>query len=160
MVLVFSSAAPRRVSTSTGKKSVSHKQQAFFAQTNLRRLWRSRRSKSRSVAEGGAGFQQPFPLPVSAQSLAGIAFFVARRSGKNLLRGSRRGVWIKGAVNLPVFGIPTQWAKRDTLKLRGENCRETIFVSQLSRSYPRRGGNFERGKNALSCGRETVLEAF
>ena len=54
----------------------------------------------------------------------------------------------------------TQWAKRDTLMSRGKNCRETIFISQLSRSYPHRGGYFERGKNALSCGRETVLAAF
>ena len=30
----------------------------------------------------------------------------------------------------------TQWAKRDTLMSRGKNCRETIIVSQLSRSYP------------------------
>ena len=51
------------------------------------------------------------------------------------------------------FEALTQWAKRDTLMLQGKNCRETIFVSQLSRSYPRRRGNFERGKNALSCGR-------
>ena len=43
---------------------------------------------------------------------------------------------------------------------RDKNCRETIFVSQLSRNYPHRGVNFEREENALSCGRETVWEAF
>ena len=63
-------------------------------------------------------------------------------------------------VSLIFLGVSAQWAKRDTLMSRGKNSRETIFVSQLSRSYPHRGGNFERGENALSCGRETVLEAF
>ena len=58
------------------------------------------------------------------------------------------------------YFLPSQWAKRDTLMSRAKNCRETIFVSQLSRSCPHRGGNFERGRNALSCGPETVLEAF
>ena len=29
---------------------------------------------------------------------------------------------------------------------QGKNSREIIFVSQFSRSYPHRGGNFERGK--------------
>ena len=39
----------------------------------------------------------------------------------------------------------SQWARRDRLMSRGKNCRETIFVSQLSRNYPYRGVNFERG---------------
>ena len=43
---------------------------------------------------------------------------------------------------------------------RGKNCPGTIFASQLPRNYPHRRGNFERGKNALSCGGETVWEAF
>ena len=55
----------------------------------------------------------------------------------------------KGPKPTPLGKPPSQWAKRDTLMSRGENCRETIFVSQLSRSYPHRGGNFERGQNAL-----------
>ena len=46
------------------------------------------------------------------------------------------------------------------LMSRGKNCPVTIFVSQLPRNYPHRRGNFERGKNALSCGEETVWEAF
>ena len=29
---------------------------------------------------------------------------------------------------------------------RDKNRRETMFISQLSRNYPHRGGNFERGK--------------
>ena len=29
---------------------------------------------------------------------------------------------------------------------QGKNCREAIFVSQLSRNYPHRGGDLERGK--------------
>ena len=37
-----------------------------------------------------------------------------------------------------------------------KSCRETISVSQLSRNCPHRGSNFERGKEAPSCGRETV----
>ena len=32
---------------------------------------------------------------------------------------------------------------------RVKNWRETILVSQLSRNYPRRGGDFERGIKAL-----------
>ena len=43
---------------------------------------------------------------------------------------------------------------------RGKNCRETIFAAQLPRNYPHRGGNFERGKKALSCGGEAIWEAF
>ena len=39
----------------------------------------------------------------------------------------------------------SQWARRDRLMSRGKNCRETIFVSHLSRNYPHRGVNFERG---------------
>ena len=35
---------------------------------------------------------------------------------------------------------------------RGKNCRETIFVSQLPRNCPHRGGNFASGKNVLYCG--------
>ena len=42
-----------------------------------------------------------------------------------------------------------QWAKRDTLMSRGQNCRETVFVSQLSRSYPHRGVILKK-KNARS----------
>ena len=44
--------------------------------------------------------------------------------------------------------------------LRGKNCRETIFAAQLQRNYPHHGGNFERGKNVLSCGGEAIWEAF
>ena len=33
-------------------------------------------------------------------------------------------------------------------------------LGQLSRNCPHRGGNFERGEKALSCGREAVWEAF
>ena len=45
---------------------------------------------------------------------------------------------------------------------RGKICRERIFVFELSLNYSHRGGNFERGKKALSfhSGRETVWEAF
>ena len=50
--------------------------------------------------------------------------------------------------------FPTQWARRDTLMSRGKNCRETIFVSQLSRGYPHRGGNFERKKCPLLWARD------
>ena len=35
------------------------------------------------------------------------------------------------------------------LDVAGKNCRKTIFVSQLSRNYPHRGGNFERKQSAL-----------
>ena len=43
---------------------------------------------------------------------------------------------------------------------RGKNCRETIFAAQLPRDYPHHGGNFERGKNVLSCGGEAIWKAF
>ena len=40
---------------------------------------------------------------------------------------------------------------------RGKNCRETIFVSRLSRNYPHRGVNFERGlKKPLLWGRDSL----
>ena len=60
------------------------------------------------------------------------------------------------------FWESTQWAnlRSDILMSRGKDCRETIFVIRLSRTYPHRRGNFERGKIALSCGREAVWEAF
>ena len=60
--------------------------------------------------------------------------------------------------NVPSFRFPV--GRRDRLMSRGKNCREAIFASHLSRDYPRRGVNFERGKKALSCGGETVWEAF
>ena len=43
------------------------------------------------------------------------------------------------------FGV-SEWARRDTLMSRDRNCRETFLVSQLSRSYPRRGGNLKEEK--------------
>ena len=35
--------------------------------------------------------------------------------------------------------LETQWARRDILMSRVKNCHETLFVSQLSPNYPRRG---------------------
>ena len=58
-----------------------------------------------------------------------------------------------------VFSV-SQWAKRDTLMSRGKYRRETIFVSQLSRSYPRRGGNFERGKIPFLVGERQLWRHF
>ena len=46
------------------------------------------------------------------------------------------------------------------LDVAGQKLPRDIFVSQLSRNYPHRRGNLERGKKALFCGRETVWEAF
>ena len=54
----------------------------------------------------------------------------------------------------------TQRARRGISMPRGKNCRETIFAAQLPRKYPHHGGNFERGKIALSCGGEAIWEAF
>ena len=53
-------------------------------QKNSRRLWRSQRRNSNSVPEGGPIFQQPFLLPENAQTLAGMAFRAARKSGEEL----------------------------------------------------------------------------
>ena len=44
--------------------------------------------------------------------------------------------------------------------LRGKKCRKTIFATQLPRSDPHRGGNFEREKKTLTCGGEAIWEAF
>ena len=66
-----------------------------------------------------------------------------------------------GLCPFPVRKMTAQWAKRDTLMSQGKIvARQFLSLESLSRSYPHRGGNFERGKNALSCGRETFLEAF
>ena len=55
------------------------------------------------------------------------------------------------------FLVESQWALRDISMSRDKNCRETIFVSQLSRSYPHRGGYLERGeKNPLLWGRDSL----
>ena len=54
----------------------------------------------------------------------------------------RSAIPIQWSLAIP---IPSQWARRDRLMSRGKNCRETIFVSHLSRNYPHRGVNFERG---------------
>ena len=59
-----------------------------------------------------------------------------------------------------VSGLCSRHSGSQILMSRVKNCPETIFVSQLPRTYPHRRGNSERGKNALSCGGETVWEAF
>ena len=52
---------------------------------------------------------------------------------------------------------PSQWARRDRLMSRGKNCRETIFVSHLSRNYLTGGVNFEkRIKSPLLWGRDSL----
>ena len=43
------------------------------------------------------------------------------------------------------YSFTTQWARRDRLMSRGTNCRKTILVSHLSRNYPHRWVNLERG---------------
>ena len=57
--------------------------QGLKFQKNSGMVWRSRRRKSTSVPEGGADFPAAIFLAVSAQTLAGIAFRAARKSGKN-----------------------------------------------------------------------------
>ena len=47
--------------------------------------------------------------------------------------------------------MPTQWARKDMMS-RGENCRETSFVSQLFRNDPHSGVNLERGKKPSLVG--------
>ena len=53
---------------------------------------------------------------------------------------------LAAAIEFPMIISHSQWAERDTLMSRRKKRRETIFVSQLSRSYPHRRGNFERKK--------------
>ena len=65
-----------------------------------------------------------------------------------------------GAIQRGFLQFKTQRAQRGISMPRGKNCRETIFAAQLLRNYPHRGGNFERGKIALSCGGEAIWEAF
>ena len=62
---------------------------ASQTQQNSRRLWRSRRRRSSSVPEGGVDFQQPFSLPESARTLAGIAFQAAGKSGNHFPAASK-----------------------------------------------------------------------
>ena len=62
----------------------------LFYQENSRRLWRSQRRKSSSVPEGGADFPAAvFSLPENAQTLAGIAFCAAGKSGNNFPAASK-----------------------------------------------------------------------
>ena len=58
-------------------------------QNSARRLWRSRKRKSRSVPEGGADFPEAFSLPENAKTLAGMAFHAAGKSVKNLPAASK-----------------------------------------------------------------------
>ena len=50
-----------------------------------------------------------------------------------------------------IQSTPSQWARRDRLMSWGKNCRETIFVSHLSRNYPHRGV-----KSPLLWGRDSL----
>ena len=61
----------------------------------------------------------------------------------------------KGFTNGLLRLSSSQWARRDRLMSRGKNCRETIFVSHLSRNYPHRGVNFEE-KSPLLWGRDSL----
>ena len=58
-------------------------------QKNSRRLWRSWRRKSSSVPAGAANFPAAVSLPESAQTLAGIAFRAAGKSGNNFPAASK-----------------------------------------------------------------------
>ena len=65
--------------------------------------------------------------------------------------------WIAGQVQEHRTKEKEPSGPEETSGCRGaKNCRETIFVSQLSRNYPHRGGNFERGKNPLLWGRDSL----
>ena len=50
----------------------------------------------------------------------------------------------------------SQWARRDRLMSRCKNCRETIFVSHLSRNYPHRGLILKETKSPLLWGRDSL----
>ena len=58
--------------------------------------------------------------------------------------------------HLVVLVVSAQWARRDILMSQDKSCCETVFVSQLSRNYPHRGGNFERGKMSLLRARDSL----
>ena len=63
--------------------AVAERQCQYPIQKYSRRLLRSRRRKSRSIPEGGADFPATIFLAGSAQTLAGIAFRAAGKSGRN-----------------------------------------------------------------------------
>ena len=77
------------------------------------------------------------------------AIFPFSRGKDRISQGvENRGSLISVPLALRVFGgfgVRSQWARRGRLMSRGKNCRETTFVSCLSRNYPHRGVNFERG---------------
>ena len=56
---------------------------SYYDQKNSRRLWRSRRGENPAAfPKARPIFQQPFSLPESAQTLAGIAFRAAGNRGR------------------------------------------------------------------------------
>ena len=71
--------------------SITHTQelQLNFYQKNSRRLWRSRRRKSRSVPAGVANFPAAFFLAGKCQALAGIAFHAAGKSANDFPAASK-----------------------------------------------------------------------
>ena len=82
-----------------------------------------------------------FSVPVRFLCKKGFSVFQYSLTGKDG-SGSDFGSW----KTVPAVPVPlSQWARRDRLMSRGKNCRETIFVSHLSRNYPHRGVSFERG---------------
>ena len=75
-------AMPRASSGGLRKGLLASKMPQFHK--NSRRLWpRSRRRNPGAFPKAGPIFQQPFPLPESAQTLPKIAFRAAGKSGKS-----------------------------------------------------------------------------
>ena len=116
----------------------------------------------------------PLPLP-RAEKIKNIrnvhqVFIFSTLGGLSRISGVSRRQWT--FLKRPLFqetppfrwrtppSSHTQRARRGILMPRGKYCRETIFAAQLPRNYPHRGGNFGRGKIALSYGGEAIWEAF
>ena len=101
-----------------------------------------------------------------------LKFRIGFPFGENNFRigsvSSSGGGWLPRPCLPTPFLIPRQGSKksgpqrarRGISMPRGKNCRETIFAAQLPCNNPHRGGNFERGKNPLSCEREEIWAAF
>ena len=71
-------------------------------------------------------------------------------------RGILPRLWLSWFFWSTSFKLLAQWARRDILMSRDKDCRKTSFLSQLSRNYPHRGGNLERGKNPLLWARDSL----
>ena len=113
----------------------------------------------KGLADRGGWREEILPMPeIQASFSASFFLFLAYEKVDTILGNKFCCIW--GPVSRqrsrqPLFKT-SPWARREILMSRGKIC-ETIFVSQLPCNYPQRGGYFERGIQALSCGQDTLF---